>query len=60
MPERSRAVPYRPALMAEKSGSSTALQTGLYISKICTGAGLLGLPHAFQQSGIIAGVGSAA
>ena len=39
----------------DKHGTATAFQTALYILKICTGAGLLGVPFAMQQAGLIAG-----
>ena len=39
----------------DKHGTATALQTALYILKICTGAGLLGVPFAMQQAGLVAG-----
>ena len=39
----------------DKHGTATALQTALYILKICTGAGLLGVPFAMQQAGVVAG-----
>jgi hypothetical protein len=42
-------------MSASSQGTSSPLQVGLNIAKLCTGAGLLGLPRAFQQSGIIAG-----
>ena len=44
------------ASLPTKRGSASAFHTSLYIVKICTGAGLLGLPYAFQESGLIAGV----
>jgi len=43
-------------MSASSQGTSSPLQVGLNIAKLCTGAGLLGLPRAFQQSGILAGV----
>ena len=39
----------------DKHGTATAFQTALYILKICTGAGLLGVPFAMQQAGLVAG-----
>ena len=49
-----RAELYVPPLH-DKHGTATAFQTALYILKICTGAGLLGVPFAMQQAGLVAG-----
>lgn len=44
--------PINPQI-TQRTGNATPVTCGLYIAKICTGAGLLGLPRVYYDSGVI-------